>query len=139
MSNIFFLFQIVHAAQENTRPATSIQPIQNSNFEDDDDFFNSVDLPEDVPLQRVNPNAEKSRQMATKPVLNTQTSSQSNRSSKPFEYLKNIPVNDQNLRIVKGCIVTLATKLSVNQATVESFTSFDSKIIIKIWSRNSRF
>jgi hypothetical protein len=27
----------------------------NSNFEDDDDFFNNVDMPEDVPLQRVAP------------------------------------------------------------------------------------
>ena len=42
---------------------TSRRPVQNSNigvagnsnFEDDDDFFNNVDMPEDVPLQRVAP------------------------------------------------------------------------------------
>ena len=42
---------------------TSRRPVQNSNigvagnsnFEDDDDFFNNVDMPEDVPLQRVVP------------------------------------------------------------------------------------
>ena len=41
------------------------------------------------------------------------------RSSKPYEYLKNIPKNDDELHIIKGCIVTLATKLSVNTSTVK--------------------
>ena len=46
------------------------------------------------------------------------------RSSKPYEYLKNVPKNDDELHIIKGCIVTLATKLSVNTSTVESFFRF---------------
>ena len=49
------------------------------------------------------------------------------RSSKPYEYLKNVPKNDDELHIIKGCIVTLATKLSVNTSTVESFFSFLKK------------
>ena len=50
------------------------------------------------------------------------------RSSKPFEYLKNVPKSDNELHIIKGCIVTLATKLSVNTSTVEScFFSFLKK------------
>ena len=33
--------------------------------------------------------------------------------------MKNIPKNDDELHIIKGCIVTLATKLSVNTSTVK--------------------
>ena len=50
------------------------------------------------------------------------------RSSKPYEYLKNVPKNDDELHIIKGCIVTLATKLSVNTSTVESFFPFQKNI-----------
>ena len=76
---------------------------QTSNFEDeDDDFFNSVDIPEDVPLQRVAP--KRSLAGNLKIETTSPTSSITNRSTKPFEYLKNIPDNDEELHIIKGCI-----------------------------------
>ena len=56
------------------------------------------------------------------------------RSSKPYEYLKNVPKNDDELHIIKGCIVTLATKLSVNTSTVESFFLFFKNILKNISS-----
>ena len=45
-------------------------------------------------------------------------------SNSRSEYLKNIPKNDDELHIIKGRIVTLATKLSVDTSTVESFFRF---------------
>ena len=76
---------------------------QTSNFEDeDDDFFNSVDIPEDVPLQRVAP--KRSLAGNSKIETTSPTSNITNRSTKPFEYLKNIPDSDEELHIIKGCI-----------------------------------
>lgn len=95
--------------QQSTQRQPTRHVAQISNFEDeDDDFFNSVDIPEDVPLQRVAPKAPKIETTLER------TTSSVNRSTKPFEYLKDIPENDANLHNIKGCIVTLATKLNVN-------------------------
>jgi len=107
-------------SREPSRPqSTQRQPTrgnfapQTSNFEDeDDDFFNSVDIPEDVPLQRVAP--KRSLAGNSKIETTSPTSNITNRSTKPFEYLKNIPDSDEELHIIKGCIVTLATKLNVS-------------------------
>ena len=56
--NIFFPKKDRQITQQTSRRPvqnSNIGVAGNSNFEDDDDFFNNVDMPEDVPLQRVAP------------------------------------------------------------------------------------
>ena len=56
--NIFFPKKDRQITQQTSRRPvqnSNIAMAGNSNFEDDDDFFNNVDMPEDVPLQRVAP------------------------------------------------------------------------------------
>ncbi len=85
-------------------PMNSEAAVSNeANFEEDDDFFADVELP--PALVKLEPKKAKLEP--------------SSRSVKPFEYLKDISPDDDRIHVIKGCIVTLATKLNVNPVSKE--------------------
>lgn len=85
--------------QRIRQPLSQIPALSEDNFlEDDDDIFNHVELPGNQ--QRP-------------PVRGASNGTSSHKSTKPFEFLKHVQKDDQ-VHVVKGCVVSLATKLEVS-------------------------